>query len=123
MNKYYEWNDFEHVYLEDSFVLGIEELEEQVIFNLAVVLVESHPLYVTPKEDEQYCYKRGRIFFHNVESVRWINKNMQPATDANGEVDFGNIDVFELTVNGYYLEGSWGEMTIKSSKPLLTWLD
>lgn len=122
MSKYYEWDDFKNIYLEDSFVLGIEEPENQITFKVEMVLTEDHPLYTSPREDEQYCYKKGKIIFNDVQAINWINRSFQPFTDADGSEDYGNIDLFELSSNGYHLSGDWGEVVINSLAPKIKWL-
>ena len=34
--------------------------------------------------------------------------------DANGEIDYGNIDTFVLSDGLYILDGDWGNMEIKA---------
>lgn len=121
MSKYYDWDDFKNIYLEDSFVLGIDESEEQVSFTVEMVLTEDHPMYSPPRKDEQYCYKKGKIVFQDLQSVRWLHRNMQPFIDADENKDYGNIDCFELSSAGYHLLGDWGEVIIKSSEPKVVW--
>ena len=105
MSQYHGWDNFKNTYLEDSFVLGVEESEGQLSFIVEVVLTEKHPLYKPPHESEQYCYRRGGIIFQESNLVRWLTRNMQPFTDADGSEDYGNIDSFELTSDGYRLMG------------------
>ena len=121
MSQYHEWDNFKNTYLEDSFVLGIEESEGQLSFIVEVVLNEKHCLYKSPHESEQYCYRTGKISFQELKSVRWLSRNMKPFTDADDSEDYGNIDSFELTSDGYYLIGDWGEVIIDSTSPILVW--
>jgi len=122
MSKYYEWDQFKNIYLEDSFVLRIEESEEEISFTVEVVLTEEHSMYSSPRQDEQYCYKRARIVFKGLKDVKWLERNSQPFTDADDSEDYGNIDSFELSSGGYYLLGDWGEVIISSAPPTLEWL-
>lgn len=122
MSKYYEWEKFKYIYLEDSFVLGIEESEKEISFTVEAVLTEDHPMYSPPSQNEQYCYKRARIVFKGVKNVKWLERNSKPFTDANGSEDYGNIDSFELSSEGYHLLGDWGEVIICSETPNLEWL-
>ncbi len=122
MSKYYEWDKFKNIYLEDSFVLRIEESEEEISFTVEVVLTEEHPMYSSPHQDEQYCYKRARIVFKGLKYVKWLERNSQPFTDADDSEDYGNIDSFELSSEGYHLLGDWGEVIISSVPPTLEWL-
>lgn len=122
MSKYYEWDNFKSIYLEDSFVLGVYESERQISFVVEMVLTEDHPMYSPPREDEQYCYKKGKIVFKDLKGIRWLNRNMQPFTDADESEDYGNIDSFELSSEGYHLLGDWGEVIINSSEPKVVWI-
>lgn len=122
MSKYYEWGDFKHIYLEDSFVLNIEESEIQISFTVEMVLTENHPLYTPPSSRDKYCYKTGKIIFRRLESVSWISKNMQQFIDADETVDYGNIDLFELNPDGYHILGDWGEVIIEAPSLKLEWV-
>ena len=122
MSRYYEWNEFKGIYLEDSFVLEIKESEEEVSFAVEMVLTKEHPMYSKPKRKEQYCYRRAKIIFKGLKKVKWLKKNIKPFTDADGSEDFGNIDSFELLSGGYHLRGDWGEVIIFSDPPSLEWI-
>ncbi len=122
MSNYYEWSNFENTYLEDSFVLSIEEFESSLSFIVEVVLTENHPLYSSPNTGEQYCYRKGKIIFQELKSVEWSNRNTQPFTDAVDSEDYGNIDAFILDADGYHLSGDWGEVVVNSSPVKLEWL-
>ncbi|MEN3156870.1 hypothetical protein ABC502_00640 [Alkalimonas sp. NCh-2] len=117
MSKYYEWGVFKNIYLEDSFVLRIDESEEEISFTVDAVLTEKHPKHAPPSQYEQYCYKKARIVFKGLKSVRWLEKNSMLFTDADGSEDYGNIDSFELSSEGYRLLGDWGEAIICSDPP------
>jgi hypothetical protein len=121
MNRldYYQFPGFENIYLEDSYTLDIRVSSSSVEFLLLVVLTERHPLYKTPASDEQYCYRHARLAFPNVRHTGWIKKTMTPYTDANGEIDYGNIDAFFLIEGHYYILGDWGELDIVSDPPLI----
>ncbi|WP_419621166.1 hypothetical protein, partial [Thiolapillus sp.] len=41
----------------------------------------------------------------DVKSVKWLNKNTRPFTDADDSEDYGNIDFFQLSSDGYHLSG------------------
>lgn len=71
MNNYFEIYDLKNIYLEDSFVLGIKEKNNEIEFIVDFVLTENHPLYSIPKENENYCYKKGILLFKGVTSVLW----------------------------------------------------
>ena len=121
MEKYYTLKGLESIYLEDSFLINIEESNSQISFITEIILLESHPAYHPPKTGEQYCYRQGKIFFENLKSLKWLAKNLKFTVDINGSKDLGNIDVFTYINDEYYLEGDWGEVKITSSPPRLIW--
>lgn len=115
MSAYYEWRGFEAVYFEDSFVLDITSSKKEITFTLEIVLQESHSLYETPKQNEQYCYKKGLLVFKNIQSVEWNKEIDKNFTDLAGEKDLGNIDEFKLNDKVYELSGDWGILKVISS--------
>lgn len=117
--KYENFPGFEDVYLEDSYILGIDTTLQTVTMELDVVLIETHPLYKKPSINEHYCMRKGQIIFPNCKEVNWIEKSMIPSTDATGEVDYGNIDSFVLIDGRYKIEGDLGRLDIISDSPIL----
>jgi hypothetical protein len=117
--KYYELPGFSDVYLEDSYVLGIAKEPTKLTFLLDLVLRESHPLYTTPQNGQQYCYYPANLEFPNVERLRWVKQHLHSTTDAEGNLDYGNIDALDY-INGYYhVEGDWGIVEVQSDPPLI----
>ena len=84
----------EHLYLEDSYVLGIREQHDELRFELEAVLTEDHPRWAPPKPGEAYAYRRVDLVFVRPSRVWWIEQTMQPVVGPGGDVDFGNIDSF-----------------------------
>ena len=119
---YYSIEEFENIYLEDSYVLQIRTNSNSAEFLLEVVLTENHPLYNPPKQNEQYCYKKAELSFPTVTEIIWVEVNIIPSKDANGEVDFGNIDLFFYNDQYYELCGDWGELKIQSAKPTIRFI-
>ena len=119
IRQYYELEGFEEVYLKDSWVLGLEETEDKIEFQMETILTETHPLYTAPKEDEQYCYRKARVVFPNVKGTIWHERCLDKARsyDKDGTADYGNIDSFIEKGGAYHLEGDWGEVTIVSDAP------
>ena len=122
MSNYYDWEGFADIYLEDSFVLGIYESSNEISFIVEAVLTENHPIYTPPESDEQYCYKKGKIVFQGLKCVKWISRNETPFKDVSGEEDYGNIDVFQLSNDHYFLSGDWGELEVTSSPVKCIWI-
>lgn len=120
--EYYELNEFENIYLEDSYVLGVLEKDDAIEFEVDMVLTEKHPLYEIRPGNEQYCYRKAKIIFSEVQDVEWNEKRMEKFTDATGEVDYGNIDELYFENGTYYLVGDWGRVKIKSKQPEVRFL-
>lgn len=112
---------FNQVVLEESFVLNLKTTMSFVEFPMEFAVNQNYPYYTAPSEDSEYeyTYRRGRIFFPNMEQIRWTSR-IQPYIDpASGSVDYGAIDYFYRVGDWYYLAGFWGELEIQSGPPLL----
>ncbi|WP_236267809.1 hypothetical protein, partial [Pseudomonas simiae] len=79
---YYDENCFANVYLEDSYVLAIEEGISTLSFVMELVLLESHSLYVKPASDEAYCYRNAHIHFCLTQRVLWHDRSVLVFRDA-----------------------------------------
>lgn len=113
-----------NVYLPDSWVLSVETDDGSVCFLLDAVVQEGHPRYYwPPKAGEQYPYVRLRWCLRG--RVHWDEgPNLdQPAIDASGESDFGNIDVWLQSGNRHTLEGEWGCVLIDEPVESIEYLD
>ena len=114
--KYYDQIEcLRSIYLEDSFVLGLIEGQDSIEFELEAVLTKQHPSYHPPKPDEKHCYKRLVLRLGNCSNVNWVRKSLTPSTDANGAIDYGNIDHFSVMKDQLRLSGDWGEVQLDCS--------
>ncbi len=102
-------------FLEDSFVLAIDDGEQSLTFALELVLAESHPDYAHPQRGEQHCYATGRLVFSHPSGVDWLSRTGRVTTDAAGARDMGNIDVFTWEGTAWRLCGAWGEVVVTTS--------
>jgi hypothetical protein len=116
---------FNQIVLEESFVLNLKTTMSFVDFQLEFAINENYPLYTPPPEKDEdgdgldYSYRRGRLFFPNMEQVKWQSR-IQPYIDpATGSVDYGAIDYFYRENDTYYLAGYWGELEITCGEPIL----
>jgi hypothetical protein len=105
------------VYLEDSYVLGISESSDQLVFHLDAVLTPEHAAYHPPRPGEQYCYQNGSLVFPGVTGVAWLRRNSSHYTDASGEGDLGNIDILTVDGDAVVVEGDWGTVRISGAQP------
>ena len=113
---------FEAYYLEDSYVLGLEENEPSRLgFSLLLALTPKHPLYVRPSPAEQHCYRNGVLAFEGVTAIDWTDRHFRPISDKAGAIDYGNIDAFEINPRGsYVVKGEWGRVTLKAKRASMT---
>lgn len=115
--NYYEFPELSAVYLEDSYVLRINEGDGTIWFSMLLVLTEQRPRYHDPLPGEQYCYANADLIFNDVREVRWIERNGLVYTDATGESDLGNIDTMVYSNDHYELTGDWGQVQIFTPDP------
>lgn len=109
-----------HVYLEDSWVLGVFETADELRFVVEAVLTEQHPEWHTPKPSEQYAYKLIALVFRRPREVVWVERmSGLPAMDASGELDYGNIDAFTWDGLVFDLSGDWGHVRVKGVTPVV----
>lgn len=106
--------DLAEIYLEDSWVLSVTPTEHGVVFRLDAVLTPDHHRYQPPGPGEQHCYRRARLTVASTKRLKLHRSDTPAATDASGELDFGNIDVF-TTVDwdgevAWEMSGDWGEL-------------
>lgn len=112
---YWEHAALEQIYLEDSYVFGIEECAGELVFEMEFVLRGEHPLYEPPKPSDQYCFRKGRLVFHDVKEVKWLERRDVGSWDATGQRDFGNIDALHQDDHGWFqLEGDWGKVDVRA---------
>lgn len=106
--------DLAEIYLEDSWVLDVAAVERGVCFRLDAVLTPNHPRYHPPAPGEQHCYRRAMLTVTSTKRSLLTRSDLPAATDASGEPDFGNIDVFSAVdwdgEDGWEMSGTWGEL-------------
>ena len=115
MSNYFEIDELRNVYLEDSFVLNIEENENEIRYEIEFVLTENHPLYSEPLETEAYCYRKGVLLFRGVSSKIWEFSCDNQFFDKNNEIDFGNIDSLNFSGRKFNLSGDWGAISFEAN--------
>lgn len=117
--SYEELGQLGDLYLEDSYLLRVDETTEHVTFVVEAVIVEGSEWWTPKKPDEQYSYRRVRIDFPNVKETKWRRRDFQQIPPAPGdEPDFGSIDYFaEVAAGKFRLVGEWGDVEIESGPP------
>ncbi|WP_122094321.1 hypothetical protein [Rahnella sp. Larv3_ips] len=114
--NYSEILSLSNFYLEDSYVLSIDELARSLIFELEAVLTKNHPQYEEPKNGEQYCYRKVLLRFFSADSIEWLDRSFIGFIDSTGDLDYGNIDSFVSDDGAYILSGDWGRVIIRGGE-------
>ncbi|WIX99736.1 hypothetical protein QRX60_37640 [Amycolatopsis mongoliensis] len=123
MTNYTDFPDLANVYLEDSFVLGIDETPTSLSFRLEAVLTQAHPRYHQPRPGEAHCYADAVLTIADATKIEWITRSSQTYRDATGEEDLGNIDSLQRHADHYEIFGDWGHVRIFSrAAPRLTFI-
>ena len=117
MTPYTAFPDLADVYLEDSYVLAIDETPTSLTFTLDVVLTPEHPRYHEPRSGEQYCYADGFLTLAGATKIEWLSRSSNAFTDASGEEDLGNIDTFHQDADHFDLAGDWGHVHVFTQSP------
>jgi len=110
----------ENIYLEDSWVLDVQESDASLTFALEAVLTEQHPQWKPRKPGEVHSYRRLRLTFPNLRHVEWLSRGGPPAMDTSGELDYGHIDTFVVSDHSYELTGDWGHVRVESDAPQIS---
>ena len=114
MKDYADFSTLAAIYLEDSYVLDVQQRAESLSFLLEAVLTPNHPRYRTPLPGEQYCYVRARLSIVSATRVNWLCRNEVRNVDPDGEVDLGNIDSMKYNDGWYEIVGEWGHVRVRS---------
>lgn len=116
MRPYTDFEGFEHVYLEDSFVLDVAAHPGLLVVTLEVKLTADHPRFRAPPPSEAGCFVDGHIHFRGVRRLTWLTRDIRPARDASGTIDFGGINYLARDGAGsYVLQGDFGELDIEAT--------
>lgn len=104
----------DNVVFANSYVLGLRIEPYAVFLRMDFVLSPSHPQYRPPPPNESACFRRGTLTIKGFKRLTWEATNVPPARDADAELDWGCLDVFRRTSEGWYLEGDWGNIVVES---------
>lgn len=116
VQSYTEFPDLARVYLEDSYVLGIQDNSgDTLTFAIEAVLTPRHPDYRPPAPAEQRCYRDAQLVLGPATAIRWIHRTHAAYTDATGETDLGNIDSLTFSGDHYEISGDWGEVHVTAT--------
>ncbi|MBN8280197.1 MAG: hypothetical protein J0M16_06285 [Gammaproteobacteria bacterium] len=116
--------DLRGVMLEDSWVLGWAQEHRRLTFRLEASLHPPHPAYEQPRPGEWACYRTAVLTFEDVESIQGLRSmtDAPSTTDPDGSKDYGSIDAFSETRNGYVITGDFGEVIVEADRCSLSLL-
>ena len=105
---------FKGIDLNDSFVLSWQRGTNEITFELEASIWPESKYYEKPKTNEHTCYKPAILSFKNIKELNGLLEinQVKPATDAEGEKDYGNIDNLEKNNKGFLAEGEFGSVLI-----------
>jgi len=104
----------EGIDLSDSWILKWERTNSTFIIHLEFSIWPKSPHYSTPKHNEFTCYKKGVLKFFGVkELIGFVELDtIKPSTGADVEIDYGNINGFELIENRYKFETDFSDIEV-----------
>lgn len=89
------WN-IKDIIFENSFILDIRENPNKIIITLDAAINNQNKNVITDLVE---------LKFDNIVKYEWVEKKMRPIYSKNGEIDYGNIDIFSFAEDRYLLEG------------------
>lgn len=115
MNK--EWRElevFKGIDLNDSFVLDWRHESGRLIFELEASIWPESIYYKKPKESEFTCYLNATLVFNNISNVIGLKRKsvVNSSVDPDCSVDYGNIDSFRVTNEGFQISGDFGFVNV-----------
>jgi hypothetical protein len=101
--------------LPESFVLGWNTANARLVFQIEFALWPESSFYRQPREDEWTCFRRGVLVFERITIIEGLKKqeDVRYGTDASGERDYGNVDIFEEKDGGVKLSGAFGDVSLR----------
>lgn len=114
MKPYWDLQGFEQLYLEDSYVWGVEETSEAFILRMLLVLREGHAEWRPPLPNQQYCYRDGQIRFEHPTDVDWVERTFEATTNLDGSVDYGNVHAIEADGQMFRIYADFGQVRLRA---------
>ncbi|PAV26323.1 hypothetical protein CF392_06395 [Tamilnaduibacter salinus] len=113
-----DWTEFElfnGIDLNDSFVLGWQAEDQRLSFDLELSIWPASEYYTSAKEGEYTCYRKAVLIFDQIEGYQGLLSidEAPRSTDASGEIDYGNIDQLFVRGNQYIVEGDFGRVEVQ----------
>jgi hypothetical protein len=103
----------EHLYLEDSYFLGLTVSGKDLRLRALFALTFDHPHYEAPRPGEQHCYREGDICVEGLQIVTFSKGSPVLVADPDGTLDLGSI---EFTQQGevYRVTTDWFDLQFRA---------
>lgn len=117
-----ELREFRGVDLGESFVLSWRIEDGSLRLDVDLCLLPQHPFYEAPRPSQRACYHAATIEFPGCSGLAAKHRpgaGTPPSPVAN-ELGLGRIAGLKRTSDGVYrIRGAFGEVEIRSDRPLL----
>jgi hypothetical protein len=104
--------EFQGVYFEDSYFLGIVAEGCDLRLKMLFALTVDHPAYQQPKAGEQHCYREGSILIQRPTLIEMQPGTPTVLTDPDGSLDFGSVELYRQSTSGFRVVTEWFEATM-----------
>lgn len=108
--------DFQGVYLEDSYLIGVAAEGCDIRLKLLFALMVDHPAYVQPEPGEQHCYREGSILIQRPTDIKMLPGSPTVLKDPDGSLDFGNIELYRKGPGRFHVVTEWFETTLATEQ-------
>lgn len=107
--------------LVDSFVLDLDSDGQTLWLLVEAALGRDHSrFYWPPRAGEQHAYARARVRLAG--EITWLAGPFpRRASDASGELDYGDASGWEVTGNDHRLDGEWGSVVVVDAGVDVDW--
>ena len=115
-------DSMEGIDFQDSFVLDWTLSDAELLFYIEASIWPNSKHYSKPQTTEHTCYKTASIKFVNFESVIGLKDKSDViiSRDANGDIDFGNVDSLLKTRDGFSIVGDFGDVSVIGGEVVFT---
>lgn len=112
-------SDLDHLYLEDSYFLGLIASGNCLRLHAVFALTLDHPRYSAPEAGERHCYREGDIVIEGLETVAFKKGSPVLLTDPDGTLDLGYIE-FSQQGDIYRVTTEWFDLQFRATAVSVT---
>jgi hypothetical protein len=112
-------SDLDHLYLEDSYFLGLTASGNCLRLRALFALTLDHPRYAAPDAGVQHCYREGDIIIEGLQTVAFNKGSPVLLTDPDGTLDLGYME-FSQQGDLYRVTTEWFDLQFRASAVSVT---